>query len=260
MSIRPAAVAGMFYEAGAEELKNHVNNLLENVTPAEGSEVNALIVPHAGYIYSGATAARAYKMLESQQARFNRVVIFGPAHRVYLNGMAIPSVDAFNTPLGEIALDRNSLEAIGNMPGVVISDQAHEQEHSLEVQLPFLQTVLDKFSLVPVLVGDCPANIVANVIDTLWGGEETLIVISSDLSHFHSYQQARQIDNHTCQRILNKESELSGEEACGARAINGLMYSRHCQSLDIALIDACNSGDTAGNHDRVVGYGAFILH
>jgi len=260
MNIRPAAVAGMFYEANANDLQIHVNHLLESASPSAQADASALIVPHAGYVYSGATAAMAYKTLESRAAIINRVVLFGPAHRVYLNGMAIPSVESFNTPLGDIPLDRNSLDAIRNMPGVVVSDEAHEQEHCLEVQLPFLQTVLEQFSLVPVVVGDCRSDIVADVVDTLWGGDETLVVISSDLSHFHSYQQARQIDEHTCQRILNKESELSGEEACGARAINGLMRSRHCQSLVVSLIDACNSGDTAGNHDRVVGYGAFVLH
>jgi AmmeMemoRadiSam system protein B len=146
------------------------------------------------------------------------------------------------------------------LPGVTASDEAHREEHSLEVQLPFLQTLLDQFSLVPVVVGDCDAKVVAAVIDELCGGEETLIVISTDLSHFHSYPVARQIDASTCNRILRKSNDLSGDQACGARAVNGLMSSEHGRSLDVELLSACNSGDMTGNRDRVVGYGSFLLY
>ena len=188
------------------------------------------------------------------------MVLLGPAHRVYLEGMAIPSADAFSTPLGEVKLDLDAIERVSKMPAVVVSDEAHREEHSLEVQLPFLQTVLKQFSLVPIVVGNCDAKIVADVIDELWDADDTLIVISTDLSHFHSYDEARQIDASTCNRILDKSNDLSGEQACGARAVNGLMSSEHSRLLDIELLSVCNSGDTAGSRDRVVGYGAFPLH
>jgi AmmeMemoRadiSam system protein B len=259
MSVRKAAVAGQFYEADAALLQQHIKALM-SVAPSNNTvEAKVLIVPHAGYVYSGPTAASAYRCLESRCTEIRRVVLFGPAHRVYLQGMAIPSVDDFTTPLGKVPLDRKAIDQISQMPGVSVSDLAHQDEHSLEVQLPFLQAVLMQFSLVPVVVGDCDAVTVATVIDALWGDEDTLIVISSDLSHFLSYADARQVDANTCSRIQAKSSSLSGEEACGARAINGLMRAKHTQALKVELLDVCNSGDTAGSRDRVVGYGAFVL-
>lgn len=260
MSMRKAAVAGQFYEADKPRLSAQINRLMAITEPCLETRPKALIVPHAGYIYSGSTAAQAYRCLQSRRDEIERVVLFGPAHRVYLQGMALPSVDEFSTPLGDIALDRESIDRITGLPGVIISDEAHRQEHSLEVQLPFLQTMLDKFKLVPVVVGDCDANTVAKLIDELWGDSSSLIVVSSDLSHFHSYDRAQQIDAETCQRILDKASDLYGEEACGARALNGLMRSKHVESLQVELLAACNSGDTAGDRNRVVGYGAFLLH
>ena len=260
MSTREAAVAGMFYESDRYRLKAQVDALLNQATTQTATAPKVLIVPHAGYIYSGTTAAQAYRSLQAHQDEIKRVVLFGPAHRVYLNGMAVPSVNSFATPLGEIDLDRESIQRIADLPGVIISDEAHHQEHSLEVQLPFLQSVLNDFTLVPVVVGDCKADLVAAVIDELWGGPETLVVISSDLSHFHTYDEARQIDATTCGLILDKVSNLSSDQACGAHAINGLMRSKHCQALTVDMLDACNSGDTAGDKNRVVGYGAFLLH
>lgn len=260
MSIRPAAVAGQFYPAKKTALQAQINTLFASVKSPLATDVEALIVPHAGYIYSGSVAAEAYQYIKPCASAIRRIVLLGPAHRVYLDGMAIPAVDSFHTPLGDIPLDRETLDRIYSLPGVIISDEAHRLEHSLEVQLPFLQTILGKFSLVPVVVGDCDADTVASLLDAVWGNEETIIVISSDLSHFHSYDQARKIDAQTCQNILDKRSDLSGEEACGARAINGLMRAAHSQSMSVKLIKACNSGDTAGDPGRVVGYGAFILH
>lgn len=260
MSTREAAVAGMFYESDRYRLRAQVDALLAETTAQKEIAAEALIVPHAGYVYSGATAARAYGSLAAHRDEIERVVLFGPAHRVYLNSMAVPSVHRFATPLGEVELDRETINRIAAMPGVITSDEAHRQEHSLEVQLPFLQSVLSDFSLVPVLVGDCKADLVAAVIDELWGGPETLIVVSSDLSHFHAYDEARQIDASTCGLILDKVSSLTGEQACGAHAINGLMRSKKGQSLTVEMLGACNSGDTAGDKNRVVGYGAFLLH
>ncbi len=260
MSVRTAAVAGQFYEADKAALQQHIYALMSQATDECSVVPRALIVPHAGYIYSGTTAAKAYRCLQSCRDDIRRVALFGPAHRVFLQGMALPSVDEFATPLGEVPLDREVIKQIINLPGVSVSDLAHRDEHSLEVQIPFLQTVLSKFTLVPVVVGDCDAGTVAAVIDELSGDVDTLIVISSDLSHFHSYAEARQIDANTCGRILAKASSLSGEEACGARALNGLMRSEHAKSLDIELLHSCNSGDSAGDRNRVVGYGAFLLH
>lgn len=260
MDTRPPAVAGYFYDADANRLRDHVNRLLGAESPAFIDLPESLIVPHAGYIYSGSTAAEAYRCLTRHADRIQRVLLIGPAHRAYVAGMAIPSVDAFATPLGPIALDRAELSRIAGLAGVEISDQAHRQEHSLEVQLPFLQTVLNDFSLIPVVVGGADAATVAALIDAVGIDESTLVVISSDLSHFHDYDSARRIDAATCSRILEKSTDLSGEQACGARAINGLMASDLARELVVELLLACNSGDTAGSRDRVVGYASFALH
>ncbi len=260
MSTREAAVAGYFYEADANRLQRHVDQLLSAGTVDPGPMPEGLIVPHAGYIYSGSTAASAYRCLTIDPDQVKRVLLLGPAHRVFLAGMAIPSVDYFATPLGEVRLDRNGLEALLALPGVEVNDEAHREEHSLEVQLPFLQTVLSDFDLLPVVVGGAEPDRVAAVIDTFGDKPGNLVVISSDLSHFHDYRSANQIDARTCERILAQDTGLSGEEACGARAINGLMASRFGRAHEIRLLHRCNSGDTAGKPDRVVGYGAFALH
>ena len=260
MRVRDAAVAGYFYEAEAGRLQHHVNQLLAEDSDIPGAVPEALIVPHAGYVYSGSTAAHAYRCLLADPDQVKRVLLIGPAHRVYIEGMAIPSVEYFATPLGKVELDREALGIVARLPGVQVFDEAHREEHSLEVQLPFLQTVLNRFTLVPIVVGGAGAVQVAAVIDALTEDEGTLVVISSDLSHFHDYQEARRIDGDTCRQILAKATDLRGEEACGARGINGLMASRKGSELKVTLLHACNSGDTAGNHSRVVGYGAFALH
>jgi AmmeMemoRadiSam system protein B len=259
MTTRNAAVAGYFYDADPLRLQHHVSQLL-NAAPADsGSLPRVLIVPHAGYVYSGSTAAFAYKCLALDRDQVKRVLLIGPAHRVYVGGMAIPSVDRFATPLGEIPLDREGLDTVADLPGVEVSDEAHREEHSLEVQLPFLQSVLGDFSLVPVVVGGAGPAQVAAVIDALADDPATLTVISSDLSHFRRYDEARRIDSATCEEILARATTLNGEQACGARAINGLMASRTVRDLQISLLHACNSGDTAGSRERVVGYAAFAL-
>ena len=259
MSVRPAAVSGLFYDDDPARLQRHVADLLA-ACPAPGPAPRALIVPHAGYIYSGATAALAYRQLAPLRHSIRRVALFGPAHRVYLRGMALPSVDSFATPLGEVSLDTVAMGNIARLADVTVDDEPHAQEHSLEVQLPFLQTVLEYFTLVPVVVGDCPPQTVAQVMDLLAEGPGTLLVISTDLSHFHNYEQAEQLDARTCDRILARDSGLHGKEACGARVLNGLLSSDFCADLDMELLGKCNSGDTAGDRQRVVGYGAFSLH
>ncbi len=259
MIIREAAVAGTFYDADPARLRHHVDSLLAESEASETALPAALIVPHAGLVYSGSTAARAYARLAAVADSITRIVLLGPAHRVYVDGMAIPRARRFRTPLGEIELDRDALARIAVLPGVIESDAAHRDEHCLEVQLPFLQTLLDDFSLVPVVVGGAAADEVAAVIDCLAADRGTLVVVSSDLSHFLDYDTARAADGDTVQRILRKETGLRGEQACGARAINGLMCSRLGRDADIELPQACNSGDTAGTRSRVVGYAAFIL-
>ena len=173
--------------------------------------------------------------------------------------MAFPSMDAFTTPVGTVALDEKAIERALALPGTHISDQAHAQEHCLEVQLPFLEAVLGDFELVPMLVGRCPPAELARVLEALWGGEETLIVVSSDLSHYHPYEEARQIDDHTTAKIAARATNITGEEACGASAINGLMLVARGLGLSVHALDVRNSGDTAGDRNAVVGYGAYVL-
>lgn len=260
MAIRDPAVAGMFYPDQPARLRSDLEQMLHGEPALDLPAPKAVIVPHAGYVYSGQVAASVYRRLAPARDTIRRVALLGPAHRVYLDGMAVPDVTDFATPLGQIPLDRTTVEEIAGLPGVTWSNAAHAYEHSLEVQLPFLQIVLREFRLVPVVVGRCDAGLVAGVIDALWGGPETLVVVSSDLSHFLPYNRAREVDGKTCRRILDKASSLSGEEACGAYVINGLMRSRHCADLVVEAVDLRNSGDTAGDKRRVVGYGAFVLH
>lgn len=259
MNRRPAAVAGLFYAADAATLRQDVMQMLRNA-PKGAADPKALIVPHAGYRYSGTVAAAAYQALGGIADRVERVVLVGPAHRVRLEGMAVPAVDAFATPLGDVPVDRQARDAVLALPAVQVSDRAHAQEHALEVQLPFLQVGLGDFRMLPVLVGDCPPESVASLLDCVWGGAETLIVISSDLSHFHAYEDARRIDARTSRRILSRCADLGGDEACGAAAVNGLMVAKQASRLDIEQVDLQNSGDTAGDRTRVVGYGAYVLH
>lgn len=258
MKTRRAAVAGLFYPADRATLERTVAELLASAPAGEGTP-KAIIAPHAGYQYSGPTAAHAYRLLESRRERIRRAVLIGPAHRVFLRGMAVPSVDALSTPLGDVPVDTEAVGQILALPGVEISDDAHANEHSLEVHLPFLQTVLDDFRVVPIVVGACPAREVERLLEMLWGGDETLIVASSDLSHFHNYDDAREIDANTTARIEARETTLDAEEACGAYALNGLLCAASTRNLDVRTLDVRNSGDTAGERGRVVGYGAYAL-
>ena len=258
MIARPAAVAGMFYPAEPATLKCMVAELLA-AAPASGIGAKVIIAPHAGYQYSGLTAAHAYRQLEARRGLIHRVVLLGPAHRVHLKGMALPSVDAFTTPLGDVLIDADGVKQAQEVPGMQVSDEAHAGEHSLEVHLPFLQSVLDSFQLVPIVVGICTARHVEALLDALWGGDETAIVISSDLSHFLSYTEARKIDANTTARIEALETSLHGEDACGAYALNGLMLAAKERGLKVRTLDVRNSGDTAGDKFRVVGYGAYAL-
>lgn len=258
---RPQAVAGSFYPATPAALNRLVAALLQSAPKPnqDARQPKALIVPHAGYVYSGQTAANAYALLRPYADTIKRVVLLGPTHRVAVNGLALPASRYFGTPLGNIEIDQEALASLKAMPQIVVSDEAHALEHSLEVQLPFLQKVLGSFKLVPLAVGNAEINDVADVLNALWGGPETLLVISSDLSHFHSYETACQIDTHTVENILSGKLLDSFEQACGALPIDGLLIAAKAHGLKCRLIDVCNSGDTAGDRSRVVGYASFAF-
>ena len=260
-TLRPAAVAGTFYPGEPTALLGEVNELLDGVESFEVrfGHPKALIVPHAGYIYSGQTAAHAYNELTAARGLVKRVVLLGPVHRVAVRGLALPGTDEFATPLGRIPIDADAVRSLAGLAQVVTSAPAHAMEHALEVQLPFLQRVLGTFSLLPLAVGAATPEQVAEVLETLWGGPETLIVISTDLSHYHEYGQAQRIDNDTVERIGRLESGLNHEQACGATPLNGLLALARKKGLTIRPLAACNSGDNAGGRSRVVGYSAFAL-
>jgi AmmeMemoRadiSam system protein B/AmmeMemoRadiSam system protein A len=260
MHVRPAAVAGLFYEADPAALRESVARALRAAGTAAERSPKALIVPHAGYVYSGEVAARAYALLAPLRGQIRRVVLLGPAHRVALRGLAAPSVDAFATPLGVVPLDAGALARLGDLPQVLRSDAAHAEEHALEVQLPFLQQLLGEFALVPLVVGDASAEEVAEVLERLWSGDETLIVISSDLSHYLDYASARRMDAETCRAIEELRPEALGRDsACGRVPVRGLLLAARRHGLLPRTLDLRNSGDTAGDRRRVVGYGAWAF-
>lgn len=257
---RPAAVAGQFYSADPASLRAQLANwLTSSAPPSRTGCPKILVVPHAGYLYSGAMAARAYALLSPFRDRITRVVLLGPCHRVAVRGLAMPSVGAFDTPIGAVPLDRAALNRLADLPQVVESDAAHANEHSLEVQLPFLQQILADFTLVPLAVGSVGPAAVAEVLERLWGGDETLMVISTDLSHFLTAGQARARDEQTLQRILTLKPTLNPEEACGALPLNGALMTAARHGLKPLLLGACNSGDITGDGDRVVGYASLAF-
>jgi AmmeMemoRadiSam system protein B len=260
-SIRPPAVAGSFYPEDRRELDAAVCGYLEDAASDDGSEPpKAVIAPHAGYIYSGPIAASAYARIAKARGTIRRVVLLGPAHRAAVSGLAAPRADTFATPLGEVRIERAALEPILALPQVEVSDAAHALEHSLEVHLPFLQKVLGEFTLVPLVVGDATPGEVAEVLDLLWGGPETLIVVSSDLSHFHDYTLARRMDDETSRAIEDLEPQrIEYHHACGRIPVQGLLVTARRRGLRARVIDVRNSGDTAGSRDRVVGYGAYVF-
>jgi AmmeMemoRadiSam system protein B len=257
-TIRPAAVAGMFYPSSPHQLEGDVRVLLNTATTSIRNP-KALVVPHAGYIYSGAIAASAYATLKNAAQHVRRVVLLGPAHRVAVRGLVLPDSVAFDTPLGHVPLDLEGMQSIANLPQVTINGYAHAQEHSLEVQLPFLQSILDDFTLLPLAVGAATPEEVAEVLEILWGGTETLIIISSDLSHYFPYSVAKRIDQQTAEAILRLEQPISHDRACGGTTISGLLLAARHHHLKPHLLDLRNSGDTAGSRDDVVGYAAFAF-
>ncbi|MEE9336859.1 MAG: AmmeMemoRadiSam system protein B [Methylococcaceae bacterium] len=264
-TIRPPAVAGMFYPENPDTLKDMIEQDLAQANPASVASVafvpKVLIVPHAGYIYSGPIAASAFALLKPYRQLIKQVVIIGPSHRVGFNGVAISSADAFDTPLGAIPIDKSAQAKLSKITGVHIINEAHAAEHSLEVQLPFLQTILDKFSIVPIVAGDASPQLISSIIEILWGNPETLILISSDLSHYHPYRIAQQLDKITSQAILDLDvNTIDSMHACGCVGIRGLLTFAQRHPLEASLLDLRNSGDTAGSSkDNVVGYGAYLF-
>ena len=257
--VRAPAVAGLFYPNNARELKSTLAGYLAGVKDT-GPAPKAIIAPHAGYIYSGPIAASVYARIAGARKTIRRVALLGPSHRVGFRGLALSSADYFDTPLGRVRLDRAAIAAIRDLPQVIELDRAHAQEHSLEVQLPFLQQVLDEFTLVPLAVGEAEPHEVAEVLERLWGGPETLIVISSDLSHYHDYAVAQKLDQATSKAIEALDPGAIGyDQACGRIPVNGLLTIARKKRLHAHTVDLRNSGDTAGARDHVVGYGAYVF-
>lgn len=258
--IRPAAAAGRFYPADPVELRKVVETFLAEAPSTDASAPKAIIAPHAGYLYSGPIAASAYAQLRSARDVIKRVVVLGPSHYVALNGLAASSAEGFATPLGVVPVDAEAIRRIASLTQVTVLDAAHAREHSIEVQLPFLQTILASFTLIPLAVGDATAEEVDEVLELLWGGPETRFVISSDLSHYYDSQTARRLDRATAKAIETlKPAGIEEEAACGRIPIRGLLEAARRHGLRARALDLRNSGDTAGPRDQVVGYGAFAF-
>lgn len=261
---RPPAIASSFYAGDAAQLRRDVEGYLQaaagGVPRSMLQQPKVLIAPHAGHIYSGATAAKAYARIQPFAQSIRRVVLLGPAHRVYFKGIALPGAGAYASPLGAVPIDTLAADAIADLPFVVTRPDAHGPEHSLEVHLPFLQCALGAFELLPLVVGDITPAQVAQALDRLWGGPDTLVLISTDLSHFHAYDEAVRIDTESCARVMALDASLNHEHACGATPVNALLQLAARKGLRIEQIERCNSGDTAGDRDRVVGYASFALY
>lgn len=257
--IRAAAVAGMFYPGDPAVLRSQVDQLLAAAPAPEGKRPKAVIAPHAGYVYSGPVAATAFRALTGHGGGIRRIVLVGPSHRVPFAGLGLDGADAFATPLGAVPVDRELVERVAGLPQVSLRPDAHAGEHSLEVEIPFLQTLLPDFTLLPLVVGEASAESVAEVLEAVWGGEETAVVVSSDLSHYLPYDEARRVDEETAGAILRLEGPIHGRRACGARPISGLLAVARRRRLAVRLLDLRSSGDTAGGRREVVGYGAFAF-
>jgi AmmeMemoRadiSam system protein B len=259
--VRLPAVSGLFYPKDADGLRRTLRALLAapRGPAADARPPKALVVPHAGYAYSGAVAAAAYRRLEGISGHIRHVVLVGPSHRVRIRGLAMPSCDFFATPCGEVPINDVARSHLRELGLAGIADAPHAIEHSIEVQVPFLQAVLTDFDVLPIAVGQVPGGHVARALEAVWGGPETLIVVSSDLSHYHTHSEAEQIDGMTTRSILARRSDLSDEQACGAEGINGLLEVARARSLKVELVDQRTSADTAGDNSRVVGYGSYAL-
>jgi len=262
MLIREAAVAGAFYPDDETQLQHSIKQLFgaAKIPDIKRKLPKALILPHAGYIYSGAVAASGYSLLSGFTEQIDRVVILGPSHRVAFHGIALPDSEYFSTPLGELTVDPFAQEMLHHLPFVFQSENAHLLEHSIEVHLPLLQSILTDFTIVPMVVGDATADEVLQVIECYLGKAGVLVIVSTDLSHFHDYQKAKIIDAATDQQIVERHHQLNGNQACGCRPLNGLLKYAQLHNLSVQQLDLCNSGDTGGEKSRVVGYGAYAVY
>ncbi len=259
-NIRPAAVAGKFYPAQPLQLGRMIETFLEQAQAGSMQNPKAVVAPHAGYVYSGPIAGSAFRTWAEQTRSINRVVLVGPSHYVDFPGIALPRATGFLTPFGTVRVDSDAVEQLRSLPQVHEFPPAHEQEHCLEVELPFLQQMISDFTIVPLVIGDATDEEVREVVEALWGGEETRFVLSSDLSHYHDYETARRIDRSTAAAIEGvRPEQLSANEACGHLAIRGFLKAAKQRGLSARTLDLRNSGDTAGPHDSVVGYGAFAF-
>ena len=254
--IKNPAVSGAFYPAEPGVLSKMVDEFYESVE-WQGQPPKAIIAPHAGYIYSGIVAACAYKCL-ADMPYIKNIVLIGPSHFLPFSGIAYSDCDIFMTPLGEISVNEKLFTQTTSIPATQLINAAFTREHCLEVQLPFLQKILNDFTIMPLLVGAADKQTVATVLENLWGDDQTLIVISSDLSHYHDYQTAQQMDNATCQSIENLDADdIRDDAACGRVAIRGLLHLAKQKQMRVQKLIQINSGDTAGDKNRVVGYGAY---
>jgi AmmeMemoRadiSam system protein B len=259
MRVRPPAVAGLFYPAAATELTSAVEAFLNGHAGA-GPVPKAIVAPHAGYVYSGPIAGSAYARVLPARGRISRVVLLGPAHRTPDAGIAASSADAFATPLGQLAVDSGARDALVDAGLVAMREDAHAEEHSLEVQLPFVQVGLGDVMVLPLAVGQVAPGLVAEVLDRLWGGEETLVVVSTDLSHYHDHATATELDRRTADAVVARRPDRLGrDDACGVIPLQGLLLAADARGLGVELLDLRTSADTAGGPDRVVGYGAFAV-
>lgn len=258
--IRKPAVAGTLYPGRTDQLNATLDDCWTKRIAVDGPPPKAVIVPHAGYAYSGPVAASAYATLAQLAGTVTRVVLLGPSHRYAMRGFALPESQLWQTPLGMVEVDLGSVERLAETPGFVKSDLAHEREHSLEVHVPFLQRSLGRVQVLPILVGDVGASAVAAVLDHLWGGPETLIVISTDLSHYHDQATAKGIDSQTVRFIESlNAAALTPERACGASPVAGLLHTARQRNMRCTAVDVRTSADTAGDAARVVGYASFLL-
>lgn len=256
--VRHPAVAGQFYPIQTDRLTDMANRFLRQAVPTQGSP-KAVIAPHAGYMYSGPIAGSALAPLQDRADTLRRIVLIGPSHRVPFEGIACCS-QPYATPLGVVPLDMEAMADLAKLPFVQMYNEAHALEHSLEVELPFLQLILKNFSLVPLVVGNANPGDVATALEWVWGGPETAIVVSSDLSHYLTYHAAQKLDQRTAQAIEQLDGpSIHEDQACGRLPIRGLLMMAEKKGLQARTVDLRNSGDTAGSKDRVVGYGAFVF-
>lgn len=256
-NVRPEAVAGAFYPNDAGELRSVVDRFISG-SAEHASPAKAYVLPHAGYEYSGAVAGTGYRLLQSERGRVRRVILIGPSHYLAFRGIAVSDHDGFQTPLGIVPVDREAIDSVRDLPQVVELNEAHRREHSLEVHLPFLQSALGAFSVVPLVAGDADEQQVKGVVDRCWGGPDTRIVVSSDLSHYHEYHAAQDLDRETA-KAIEALRMVRTDQACGAIPLNGLLVAARSRGMRVRTLDLRNSGDTAGPRDRVVGYGAFAV-